>query len=178
MVHELWHIAKQLDVQHMSVSSVRNEIAPLVVVASERGIIYVSWETTEEILPAAEQFPGNQLSQQHLAQAVSQLEEFFAGQRTAFELSLCMKGTAFQEAVWQALSQLPYGQTVSYAEIANSIGRPKAVRAVGQANKANRIAIVVPCHRVIGANGKMTGYSGNRSEIKERLLQIEGSFLL
>lgn len=93
-------------------------------------------------------------------EACDQLDEFFAGERSEFELALAPSGTDFQRAVWSALTQIPYGQTRSYGQIAAAIGRPKAARAVGGANNRNPIAIVVPCHRVIGAGGSMVGYAG------------------
>lgn len=101
-----------------------------------------------------------------------QLDEFFAGRRKEFDLRLAPAGTPFQLSVWNALASIPYGRTVSYAEIAQQIGRPKAVRAVGAANGANPIPIILPCHRVIGSNGSLTGYGGG-IEKKEWLLRFE-----
>ncbi|MCV7365911.1 cysteine methyltransferase [Mycolicibacterium duvalii] len=107
-------------------------------------------------------------------EAVRQLEEYFRGDREQFDLELEMAGTAFQRRVWEALLTIPYGQTRSYGEIARQIGAPGASRAVGLANGHNPIGIIVPCHRVIGANGKMTGYGGG-IERKELLLGLERS---
>ncbi len=109
-----------------------------------------------------------------LARARAQLAEYFAGERTEFELPLSASGTEFQEAVWRALQGIPYGETVSYGAIAARIGRPSAVRAVGAANGANPIAIVIPCHRVIGADGSLTGYGGGERR-KKWLLDHERS---
>ncbi len=95
-----------------------------------------------------------------LARTAHQLAEYFAGTRTAFDLALAPEGTAFQRRVWDALLAIPYGTTCSYGTIAQAIGRPAASRAVGAANGRNPIAIIVPCHRVIGANGTLTGYGG------------------
>jgi methylated-DNA-[protein]-cysteine S-methyltransferase len=95
-----------------------------------------------------------------LENARVQLTEYFAGDRDAFELPLALDGTDFQRAVWKALTKIPFGETRSYRDIAKAIGRPSAVRAVGAANGANPIAVIVPCHRVIGANGALTGYGG------------------
>lgn len=106
------------------------------------------------------------------AAAVDQLEEYFAGQRTEFELELELAGTPFQRRVWSALMTIPYGQTRSYGEIAMQLDAPGASRAVGLANGRNPIAIIVPCHRVIGANGKLTGYGGGLSR-KRALLDLE-----
>ncbi|MBV2129587.1 methylated-DNA--[protein]-cysteine S-methyltransferase [Arsukibacterium indicum] len=104
--------------------------------------------------------PAPDLPSTLTAQAASQLQQYFAGTLTQFSLPLTATGTVFQQQVWQALCRLPFGQTCSYADIAREIANPKAVRAVGAANGKNPIAIVVPCHRVIGSNGTLTGYAG------------------
>ena len=104
----------------------------------------------------------------------NQLEEYLAGERTVFDLPLLPLGTDFQQKVWQALQEISYGETRSYGEIARRIGQPKAARAVGMANHHNPIAIVIPCHRVIGAGGALTGYMGGL-EKKRQLLELEGS---
>lgn len=109
-----------------------------------------------------------------LAPVRCQLEEYFAGTRQIFELALAPGGTEFQQAVWNALRDIPFGETRSYGQIAEQIGRPRAVRAVGAANGANPLPIVVPCHRVIGANGKLTGFGGGLPA-KEQLLALEGA---
>jgi len=103
-----------------------------------------------------------------------QLEEYFDGRRRTFELKLRPRGTAFQREVWYTLLRIPYGTTISYAELARSVGRPGAARAVGRANATNPIPIVVPCHRVIGASGSLTGYGGGMAR-KEFLLTHEGA---
>lgn len=108
-----------------------------------------------------------------LLEAKRQLEEYFAGLRAGFSLPLNPQGTAFQKKVWQQLEAIPYGQTRTYGQIAAAVGQPTASRAVGGANHNNPIAIVIPCHRVIGANGKLTGYAGGL-DIKEKLLRLEG----
>lgn len=107
-----------------------------------------------------------------LLSAKKQLEEYFAGIRKNFDLPLKPKGTPFQLLVWEQLKQIPYGETRSYGEIAKAIGNPKASRAVGGANNKNPIGIIVPCHRVIGANGKLVGYAGGL-DMKEKLLMLE-----
>jgi methylated-DNA-[protein]-cysteine S-methyltransferase len=101
-----------------------------------------------------------------------QLQDYFAGRLDRFSLKLDFRGTAFQKKVWAALLTIPFGETRSYAQIAQQIGTPKAVRAVGAANGKNPISIVAPCHRVIGANGKLTGFAGGL-EAKARLLELE-----
>lgn len=111
-----------------------------------------------------------------LGAALSQLEEYFTGKRRTFDLPLALAGTDFQRAVWQHLLTIPYGQTTSYGEVAQAIGRPMAVRAAGAANGRNPIAIIVPCHRVVGADGSLTGYGGGLWR-KEWLLRHEGARL-
>ncbi len=104
--------------------------------------------------------------------ARQQLAAYFAGELTGFDLPLAGEGTAFQKQVWKALCDIPYGETISYGEVARRIGDPKAVRAVGLANGANPISIIIPCHRVIGANGSLTGYGGGLP-VKRALLALE-----
>ena len=104
-----------------------------------------------------------------------QLDEYFAGTRTEFTFPYRLHGTPFQEKVWEALRQIPYGETRSYKDIAEAIGHPKAYRAVGMANNANPIFIAIPCHRVIGANGSLVGYGGGL-EMKKALLELEKKF--
>jgi methylated-DNA-[protein]-cysteine S-methyltransferase len=101
-----------------------------------------------------------------------QLTEYFSGKRKTFTITLAPQGTPFQQRVWQALQSIPYGRTLSYGQIAKAIGKPKAARAVGAANGQNPVSIIVPCHRVIGSNGKLVGYGGGLS-IKEALLAHE-----
>ena len=107
-----------------------------------------------------------------LEKAARQLEEYFAGQRKEFSLPLAPKGTEFQLRVWQALLQIPYGETRSYGELAAMVGNPKACRAVGGANHRNPLSILIPCHRVVGTGGSLTGYAGGLS-VKEFLLKLE-----
>ena len=134
--------------------------------ASAEGIRAIEFEPFAE--SGAANNPGNPL----LAEAISQLRAYFAGQLRRFELPLDLAGTEFQKRVWLELTRIPYGETRSYQEMAKAVGAPKAVRAVGAANGANPVAIVVPCHRVIGANGKLTGYGGGLP-LKRRLLSLE-----
>ena len=107
-----------------------------------------------------------------IQKAAKQIEEYFAGKRKKFSLPIVMHGTEFQMDVWRALQSIPYGETRSYKDIAVQIGRPKAVRAVGMANHRNPISIIVPCHRVIGHNGSLTGYGGGLP-LKQYLLELE-----
>ena len=107
-----------------------------------------------------------------VAEAVAQLRQYFAGRRSEFDLPLAPQGTPFQLAVWRELQKIPYGQTISYGDLARRIGNPKASRAVGSANGANQIPIVIPCHRVIAAGGKLGGFGGGLP-VKEALLAHE-----
>lgn len=107
-----------------------------------------------------------------IAEAWKQLQEYFEGNRKQFTLPLAPEGTAFQQKVWKALQTIPYGEVRTYGQIAAQIGEPKACRAVGMANHNNPVGIIIPCHRVIGANGKLTGYAGGLDK-KEKLLQLE-----
>ncbi|MDO5337768.1 MAG: methylated-DNA--[protein]-cysteine S-methyltransferase [Eubacteriales bacterium] len=104
--------------------------------------------------------------------AYEELEEYFQGKRKSFDIRLHLEGTEFQKKVWQALTEIPYGETRSYQDIARAVGNPKGCRAVGMANNRNPVMILVPCHRVIGKNGKMVGYGGGIS-VKEALLRLE-----
>ncbi len=107
-----------------------------------------------------------------LKEAAKQLSEYFSGKRKTFELPLAPSGTEFQKKVWDTLKQIPYGETMSYGEVAKKIGNDKACRAVGMANNKNPIPIIIPCHRVIGSNGKLVGYGGGL-DIKKKLLELE-----
>lgn len=104
--------------------------------------------------------------------ALQQLSEYFAGMRQEFDLRIAPEGTAFQKLVWQELRKIPFGRTASYGEIAERVGNPKACRAVGMANSKNPIPIIVPCHRVIGKDGSLTGFGGGL-EVKKQLLKLE-----
>jgi methylated-DNA-[protein]-cysteine S-methyltransferase len=110
-----------------------------------------------------------------LAEAARQLGEYFAGRRTTFELDLDPRGTAFEQRVWRALLDIPFGSTTTYGELARALGTPRGARAVGLANGRNPLAIVVPCHRVIGSDGRLTGYAGGL-ERKQALLALEGAW--
>jgi methylated-DNA-[protein]-cysteine S-methyltransferase len=110
----------------------------------------------------------------YLFEVFNQLNEYFSGSRKKFDLPLDIDGTEFQKKVWNELKKIPYGKTKSYKYIAEKLGDVKAIRAVGKANGQNPVPILIPCHRVIGSNGKLTGYAGGL-DIKEKLLKIEGS---
>lgn len=131
---------------------------------------------TKEGITAVRFVPQTQASSAEipscLRDGLQQLEEYFAGRRTDFSLPLLPQGTPFQRQVWEKLRQIPCGQTVSYRELAAAVGRPRAVRAVGRANATNPVNIIVPCHRVIGSDGSLTGYGGGL-ERKEWLINHE-----
>ena len=112
--------------------------------------------------------PSNKIIQQ----VCKQLDEYFTGRRKMFDLPLSLTGTPFQQKVWKALQQIPYGQTISYAQLAQSVGNPKACRAVGSANGKNPVAIIIPCHRVINTGGKLGG-DDYGLEVKKQLLDLE-----
>jgi len=120
------------------------------------------------------------ITEQHLGRndllerAVQQLTEYFSQQRTQFELPILFAGTPFQQQVWQALTLIPYGETSSYQALANTLNQPKAVRAVANANAANALSIIIPCHRIIGSDGTLTGYAGGLTT-KKHLLELEST---
>ena len=154
-------------------ATIDSPIGPLGLVATDNGLRAVSWrgdETTVKLPDDMVEDPGHPI----LRQTAQQLSEYFDGSRTGFDVPLDLRGTAFQEAAWRALGDIPYGSTRSYGEQAALIGRPKAVRAVGQANGRNPVPIVLPCHRVIGANGSLTGFGGGL-DLKTQLLNHEGA---
>lgn len=107
-------------------------------------------------------------------EAIRQLREYFNGERKNFDLKITMEGTEFRKKVWGELCNIPYGETRSYLDVANAIENPKAVRAVGQANRNNLIPIIIPCHRVIGKSGALVGFAGSETHIQKILLELEG----
>jgi len=145
-------------------------VGPLTLIADEQALTGLHFAGYGHGLGAGRRDPEAPV----LAAAAAQLDEYFAAERRDFDLELDLAGTDFQRAVWDELVRIPYGETVSYGEIARRLGRPERVRAVGAANGRNPVAIVVPCHRVIGADGGLVGYGGGLDR-KRRLLAIEGS---
>ena len=158
--------AKQDRIVPLGRMACESPIGTLCVEADETGVCKVSLEKKRVEEPQTENVA------KILRQAARELEEYFSGQRKVFEVPVSMQGTEFQRAVWHALQEIPYGETRSYGEIAKAIGRPKAARAVGMANHCNPVMIIVPCHRVIGKDGSLTGYAEGL-EIKEKLLGLE-----
>jgi methylated-DNA-[protein]-cysteine S-methyltransferase len=148
-------------------------IGTLLVAGDEQGVHRITFPLKEKPGEAAPPEEGwTESARGPLQEAVRQLKEYFAGRRTEFDLPLAPEGTGFQKSVWRLLRDIPYGETISYGELARRLGNPKASRAVGAANGSNPLPIVVPCHRVIGANGKMTGFGGG-IPVKEALLALE-----
>lgn len=147
-------------------------VGRLTLIASEKGLAAVLWENDDPDRVHAKAIIEDN-NNPFLLEAERQLQEYFEGKRNSFSLPLDMTGTAFQKQVWQALATIPYGETRNYTQIAEQIGNPKAVRAVGTANGKNPISIILPCHRVIGASGHLTGFAGGL-ETKARLLSLEG----
>lgn len=149
----------------------KSPVGALKLVASDKGLSAILWENDKPdrvrlgVLSEDENHPV-------LVQTEHQLTDYFSGKRKSFTVDLDFTGTEFQKKVWHALLAIPYGESRSYGQIAQSIGSPKAVRAVGAANGKNPISIIAPCHRVIGANGALTGFAGGL-EIKAFLLALE-----
>ncbi len=155
-------------------------LGPMVAVASERGLALLEFldrrmlETNLRSLRRRTGLPIVPGTNEHLTQIEAELAEYFAGARSTFGVRLHVAGSEFQEMVWRELCRIPYGQTRSYQQVAKAVGKASAVRAVARANGDNRLAIVIPCHRVIGADGSLTGYGGGVDR-KQRLLEIEGA---
>ncbi|MFK9094546.1 methylated-DNA--[protein]-cysteine S-methyltransferase [Bacillus salipaludis] len=154
-----------------------NENWNLYIAATEKGLCYVGSQNKpfEELSDwAAKRFPGNNLveNNEKLNIYAEELKEYFGGKRKNFTVPFDYHGTDFQVAVWNALCEIPFGETKSYSDIANYINKPAAVRAVGAAIGANPVLITVPCHRVLGKNGSLTGYRGGL-EMKTQLLDLE-----
>ncbi len=146
-------------------------LGQILVTASDDALTGLHFEG-EKYFPAVDERWRRQPDAQLIVRARRQLDEYFAGQRKHFDLAVEPAGTAFQRGVWRALRDIPYGVTTHYGDIAARIGKPTASRAVGAANGRNPISIVIPCHRVIGANGDLTGYAGGMAR-KEALLRLE-----
>lgn len=147
-------------------------VGRLTLIGSDKGLAAILWENDD---PGRVRAKAEVESNDHpvLLETERQLNEYFEGKRNTFSLELDPIGTDFQKEVWSALLTIPYGETRSYTQIANQLGNPKAVRAVGAANGRNPISIIVPCHRVIGASGALTGFAGGL-EAKACLLSLEG----
>jgi len=156
---------------HHAYSDMHSPVGLLRLVANDQGLAAVLWENDDPDRVRIEAMT-HEPTHPILQQAERQLTAYFEGRRQTFDIPLDAQGTEFQQAVWQALRTIEYGTTRSYADIARQIERPKAMRAVGAANGRNPISIIVPCHRVIGANGQLTGFAGGLSS-KRHLLELE-----
>jgi methylated-DNA-[protein]-cysteine S-methyltransferase len=155
----------------LSFMEMNSSVGTLKLVAHDQALVAVLWENENPKRVRLAQLIENK-THPVLLQTQQQLNEYFQGQRTQFDLALDFAGTEFQQKVWQALLTIPFGETRSYKQIAEQIGNVKAVRAVGAANGKNPISIIAPCHRVVGANGKLVGFAGGL-ENKDILLKIE-----
>ena len=144
-------------------------LGEILLAGNEHGLTQVSFQEGKSPLTPALDW---QRDDEVWATAVSQLTAYFAGELQTFDLPLAPQGTPFQQEVWAHLQTIPYGRTITYSAIAQELGNPKSSRAVGAANGRNPIAIIIPCHRVIGSNGKLTGYAGGL-KFKEALLSLE-----
>ena len=151
----------------MERTTLHTTIGPILIEGDEEGVrrIHIGAPGAGEYDPPSPSSP--------VWEAAEQLRQYFSGERTAFELRLSPQGTEFQRRVWRELERIPYGKTISYGELARRLGNPNASRAVGSANGANPLPIVVPCHRVIGANGSLTGFTAGVG-VKAKLLEHEG----
>lgn len=155
----------------LAFKSIESPVGKLKLVASDKGLVAVLWQNDRpgrvllaELVEDAQHFI--------LLKAERQLSEYFAGKRKEFSVPLDMRGTAFQKNVWEALLAIPFGETRSYGQLAKQLGNPNSTRAVGAANGRNPLPIIVPCHRVIGSTGKLTGFGGG-VETKAQLLSLE-----
>lgn len=157
--------------KHYFSKTMESPVGRLKLVASDAGLAAILWENdppSRVRLSIVVEAPDHPV----LLDAERQLDEYFAGRRTSFDMKLDFAGTEFQRKVWQALLEIPFGQTRTYGQIARQLGKPKAMRAVGAANGRNPISIIAPCHRVIGADGGLTGFAGGL-KVKEYLLGME-----
>ena len=155
----------------LAYKTIESPIGKLKLVASDKGLVAILWENDSprrvrlDELVADEQHPV-------LVETERQLGQYFAGKRKTFSIALDMRGTRFQKDVWEALVAIPFGETRSYGQLAKQLGNPRASRAVGAANGRNPVSIIVPCHRVIGSSGKLTGFAGGL-DAKAHLLGLE-----
>jgi methylated-DNA-[protein]-cysteine S-methyltransferase len=148
-------------------------VGPLLLAGDSNALRRVSFESSKRSAIPPPDWKQNRAA---FAEAIRQLQAYFRGELKEFDVPLAMEGTDFQLRVWNALRAIPYGETISYAQLAGRIGNPQAVRAVGLANGSNPIPIIVPCHRVIGSDGSLTGFGGGLST-KKKLLELESKQL-
>ncbi|MDT8862368.1 methylated-DNA--[protein]-cysteine S-methyltransferase [Alkalihalobacillus sp. MEB130] len=163
------------------VDEMNSPLGTLTIVATEKGVCHIHFGEMTKCMASLKAWLKKQgrkgevvRCKETLKPICEQLEDYFTGKRNHFDVPLDLCGTEFQKKVWNTLKEIEYGQTKSYKEIAQEIGAPKAVRAIGGANNQNPIPIIIPCHRVIGSNGNMVGYGGGLDK-KELLLSLEGA---
>lgn len=165
------------DLDAVYYSRITSPVGPLIVGATRRGLFCLEFDSPGALLYRTRNNGHVWLfSEEKTAPFVRELREYFEGKRTQFSFELDLHGTDFQKRCWKALTRIPYGTTTTYAAIAKRVGRPRAFRAVGQANHCNPMAIVVPCHRVLQADGSLGGYGGGL-EKKVTLLKLEGALV-
>lgn len=164
------------------IGEMKSPIDMLTIACIDEGVCYVAFGSIGEVEWKVKRWADKHLvyddivhDTERTAEPIQQLQEYFSGERRTFTVQLCLKGTSFQKQVWQALQNIGYGETCSYKNIAEAIGNPKAVRAVGSSNGKNPVSIFIPCHRVIGSNGGLVGYGGGLSN-KKILLELEQEF--
>jgi AraC family transcriptional regulator of adaptative response/methylated-DNA-[protein]-cysteine methyltransferase len=169
----------QQEASHVTTARLDSPLGPLVAGATAEGICLLEFDDRQaldaQMATVRKRFPGAMTpgEHEHLEQLKDELERYFAGTLTEFRVPLVYPGSPFQEAVWKALLRIPYGETWSYEELARVVGSPGAQRAVGRANGCNRVAIVIPCHRVVNKDGRLGGYGGGLWR-KQFLLDLEG----
>jgi methylated-DNA-[protein]-cysteine S-methyltransferase len=151
----------------------QSPVGPLLLAGDRQALRFVSFESSKRSTPPQPEWKENRSA---FAEVIRQLQAYFRGELKEFDLPLALEGTKFQVGVWNTLREIPYGETISYAQLAARIGNPKAVRAVGLANGSNPIPIIVPCHRVIGSDGSLTGFGGGLPT-KKMLLELENKQL-
>ena len=162
--------AKKLQpMSEVSYTRIDSPVGKLLLAADGQGLRLVSFESSKRAVPVQPQWKEDNAP---FAEVIRQLQAYFSGELKQFDLTLAPEGTEFQLRVWNCLRTIPYGETISYAQLAQKIGNPQAVRAVGLANGCNPIPIIVPCHRVIGSNGSLTGFGGGLAN-KKKLLDLE-----
>ena len=165
--------ARREKVSAVFYTTFESPVGPLLLAGDSNALRLVSFESSKRPAPPR---AGWKQDQAPFAEVIRQLQAYFRGELKEFDLPLALEGTDFQLRVWKALRTIPYGETISYAHLAQRIGNPKAVRAVGLANGSNPIPIIVPCHRVIGSDGSLTGFGGGLST-KKMLLELENQQL-
>ena len=163
--------AKRLQpISEVSYTRIDSPVGKLLLAADPQGLRLVSFESSKRAAPVQSPWKEDNAP---FAEVIRQLQAYFSGELKHFDLPLAPEGTEFQLRVWNSLRTIPYGETISYAQLAQKIGNPQAVRAVGLANGSNPIPIIVPCHRVIGSDGSLTGFGGGLAN-KQKLLALEG----